>query len=229
MMWGRRGRPSGEDHSYSEKRLVEYLAKISVKYEVDSDKFFAPLVNAWKNKRAVCENLVIECREKMQDQGIFLLTSGGGWIAQFPLPEHVLKETNPLKELAQEMLLRAQSLAKSKAEWLQIEDLSVGRKHVKVKARVLEVSKPREVLTRFGSQVYISNALIADDTGTIELSLWNEQADGISVGNVIEVEDGTVAYFRGVKQLRIMGHGRINIIKDEDFPSMQQLRKTCVP
>jgi len=225
MIWSGRGRPSGKYHSYSEKRLVEYLARVSVKHKIDSDEFFACLVNAWKNKKSTCVNLEIECREKMQDRCIFLLISGDGWVAQFPVPEHLLREANPLKELANEMLLRAQSLAKSKAERLQIEDLSAGRKHVKVKARVLEISKPREVLTRFGSQAYVSNVIIGDNTETIELSLWNEQANAVSVDDVIEIEDGHVAYYRGKKQLRIGRHGEINIVKDEDFPSIQQLRK----
>jgi len=95
-----------------------------------------------------------------------------------------------------------------------------------VKARVLEISKPREVLTRFGSQAYVSNALIADNAESIELSLWNEQANAVSIGDVIEIENGHVAYFRGKKQLRIGRNGEINIVKDKDFPSIQQLRKT---
>jgi len=226
MIWSGRGRPSGKYHSYSEMRLVEYLARVSVKHKIDSDEFFACLVNAWKNKKSICENLTIECREKMQDRCIFLLISGDGWVAQFPVPEHILREANPLKEFANEMLLRAQSLAKNKGGRLQIEDLSAGTKHVEVKARVLELSKPREVLTRFGSQAYVSNALIADSTESIDLSLWNEQVDGVSIGDVIEIENGHVAYYRGKRQLRIGRSGEINIVKDEAFPSMQQLGKT---
>ena len=225
MIWAGRGRVPGKYHSYSEMRLIEYLARISVKHKIDSDEFFARMVDAWKNKESTCQNLTIKCREKMQDHCIFLLTSSDRWVAQFPVPEHILREANPLKEFANEMLLRAQSLAKSKAERLQIEDLSAGRKHVKVKARVLEISKPREVLTRFGSSAYVSNAIIGDNTETIELSLWNEQANALSVDDVIEIEDGHVAYFRGKKQLRIGRRGEINIVKDEDFPSLQQLRK----
>ena len=225
MISAGRGQVPSKYHSYPEMKLIEYLARISVKHKIDSDEFFTSLVDAWKNKKSICENLTIECREKMQDHCIFLLTRGDGWVAQFPVPEHILREANPLKEFANEMLLRAQSLAKSKAERLQIEDLSAGRKHVKVKARVLEISKPREVLTRFGSQAYVSNVIIGDNTETIELSLWNEQANAVSVDDVIEIEDGHVAYYRGKKQLRIGRRGEINIVKDEDFPSIQQLRK----
>jgi len=226
MIWAGRGRVPGKYHSYSEMRLVGYLARISVKHRIDSEEFFTSLVDAWKNKKSICENLAIECREKMQDQGVFLLTSGDGWVAQFPIPEHVLRQTNPLKELAQDMLFKEPALAKTDTEPLQIKNLRAKMKHVRVKARVLEISKPREVLTRFGSQAYVSNALIADNAESIELSLWNEQANAVSIGDVIEIENGHVAYFRGKRQLRIGRNGEINIVKDKDFPSIQQLRKT---
>jgi len=123
-------------------------------------------------------------------------------------------------------LFKEPALAKTDTEPLQIKNLRAKMKHVRVKARVLEISKPREVLTRFGSQAYVSNALIADNAESIELSLWNEQANAVSIGDVIEIENGHVAYFRGKRQLRIGRNGEINIVKDKDFPSIQQLRKT---
>jgi hypothetical protein len=98
-----------------------------------------------------------------EDQGVFLLTSGDGWVAQFPIPEHVLRQTNPLKELAKDILFKKPALAKTDTEPLQIKNLRARMKHVRAKARVLEISKLRKVLTRFGSQAYVSNALIADN------------------------------------------------------------------
>lgn len=223
--WTGRGRPSGEYHSYSEKRLVEYLARIAVKHKIDSDKFFDSLVEAWKDDRSTCKDLSIVCRSKSQDSAIFLLTCGDKVVAQCPITEQILRKTSPLKEFAQGMLFKEPALAKVNTEPLQIKNLKAKMKHIKVKARVLEISKPRVVETRFGSQAYVSNALIADGTETIELSLWNNLADAFSVGDVVEIENGHVAFFRGKKQLRIGRHGKINIIKDEDFPSTQRLRE----
>ncbi len=215
-----RGRRPGKHHSYSEERVIEYLARISVKHGIDSDEFFACLIDAWKNKKAKCEDLEIECREKTPDHCIFLLNRGDGWFAQFPLAEHFLMEANPLKEYVHKMLLRAQSLAKSKPARLKIEDLSAGRKHVTVKARVLKMSKPKLVSTRFGFQTYVSNAVIRDETGTIELSLWNNQVAAISEGDIVQIENGYVASFMGKRQLRIGRRGEINIVEDEEFASV---------
>ncbi len=221
-----RGRRPGKHHSYSEERGIEYLARISVKHGIDSDEFFACLIEAWKNQKAKCKDLEIECREKTPDHCIFLLTRSDGWVAQFPLAERVLMEANPLKEFENKMLLRAQRLAKSKPARLKIEGLSAGRKHVTVKARVLKMSKPKLVSTRFGTQAYVSNIIIGDNTETIELSLWNKQAKAISVGDVIQIDNGYVASFRGKRQLRIGRRGEIDVVKDSDFPSIEQLKKT---
>ena len=221
-----RGRPYGKRRSYAYKRGIEYLARIAVKHEIDPDEFFACLIDAWKNQKSKCEGLEIECREKTPDHCIFLLTKGDGWIAQFPLATHFLMEANPLKEFTNEMLLRVQRLAKSKPARLKIEDLSVGRKHVTVKARVLKISEPRAVVTRFGFGSRVSNAVIADETDTIELSLWNKQIDLVSLGDVIQINSGYVASFRGKRQLRIGRRGEIDIVKDSDFPSIEQLKTT---
>ena len=221
-----RGRPPGKRHSYAHMRGIEYLARIAVKHGIDSDEFFACLVDAWQNEKSECEGLMIECREKTQDRCIFLLTRSDKWVAQFPLATHILMEPNPLKAFTNKMLLRAQHLAKSKPARLKIKDLSAGRKHVTVKARVLKISKPKLVSTRFGFQTYVSNAVIADETGTIELSLWNKQVKAVSVGDIILIENVYVASFRGKRQLRIGRRGEIDIVKDSDFPSIEQLKTT---
>jgi hypothetical protein len=225
MAWFGRGRHPGEHHSYSDKRAIEYLAKIAVKNGIDSDELFGCLVDAWENEKSTCEGLMIECRERTQNHCIFLLTRSNGWIAQFPLAEHFLQGRNPMKEFADAMLLKAQSQAKSKPARLKIEDLTVGRKHVIVKARVLMIPEPTAVFTRFGNNALVSNALVADETDNIKLNLWNNQIKSISVGDIVEVENGQVASFRGEKQLRIGRHGEMNIIQDDDFASIQQLTK----
>jgi len=225
LTWPRRGRPPGKRHSYADRRGIEYLARIAVKHEIDPDEFFGFLVDAWENEKSECEGLKIECREKTKDSGVFLLTRGDDWFAQFPLAEHFLMKANPMKEFADAMLLRAQHLANSKPARLKIEDLSVGRKHVTVKARVLRIPEPTAVMTRFGDNAHVSNVLVADETGNIKLNLWNNQIKSISVGDVVEIEDGQVASFRGERQLRIGRHGKMTIVEDDAFASIQQLTK----
>jgi len=221
-----RGRPPGEHHTRIDISLLEYLVKISMKYGIDSGKFFEKLVNAWKHQESTCKSLRIKCRKRTQDCAIFLITSRYKVVAQFPIPERILKETDPLIEFTYVKLRRKPIVKEVKVRRLQIRDLRAGMRRINVKARVLEVPEPTLVFTRFGGCVNVTNALIADETGVIRLSLWNKQIKTISVGDVIKIENAQVATFKGVRQLRIGKNGKLSIIKDVDFPTTQEIKKT---
>jgi len=87
-------------------------------------------------------------------------------------------------------------------------------KRVNIKARVLEVSQPRLVVTRFGFCANVANVLVTDETGNIQLPLWNKQIDEISAGDLIQVENVNVIVFRGVRQLKVGRSGKVSVIKN---------------
>jgi len=209
-----RGRPPGKYNSYNDIRLLEYLARISVKHGIDSGKFFSSFLDAFEHEEATCGELSIECRVKKQDYAIFLITNSQKVIAQFSIPEHILSKTNPLKEFTYELSSIRNSDQEAKSNHYEIKDLRVGMKRVNIKARVLEVSQPRLVTTRFGFYANVANALITDETGTIQLPLWNKQINEISVDDLIRVENAKVIVFRGVRQLRVSRSGKVGIVKN---------------
>ena len=93
-----RGRPPGGLYSHDNVRLLEYLARISVKHGIDSGKFFSSFLDAFQHEEATCGKLSIECRVKTRDYAIFLITNTHKVVAQFSIPVHILAETDPLKE-----------------------------------------------------------------------------------------------------------------------------------
>jgi len=212
--WATRGRPPGRFHSYDDMRLLEYLARISVKHEIDSSKFFSSFLDAFQHVEATCGELSIECRAKTRDHAIFLITNSHKVVAQFPIPVHILAKTNPLKEFTYRPSFMRESAQEAKSKHCQIRDLRVGMKRINIKARVLEVSQPRVVATRFGLYANVTNFLVTDETGTIQLPLWNKQADGISVGDLIQVENANVIVFRGACQLKVSRSGKVNVVKN---------------
>lgn len=209
-----RGRPPGRFHSYDDIRLLEYLARISVKNEIDSGKFFSSFLDAFQHVEATCGELSIECRVKTRDHAIFLITHTHKVVAQFPIPAHILAKTNPLKEFTYRSSFMRNSVQETKSNHYQIKDLRVGMKRINIKARALEVPQPRVVATRFGFYANLTNVLVTDETGTIQLPLWNKQTDGISAGDLIQVENVNVVVFRGVRQLKIGRSGKVSIIKN---------------
>jgi len=212
-VWTTRGRPPGGFHSYHDIRLLEYLARLSVKYEIDSGKFFNSFLDAFEHEEATCGELWIECRVKTRDCAVFLITNSHKVVAQFPVPVHILAKTNPLKEFTYRLSsIRTAQAAKSNN--YQIKDLRVGMKRVNIKARVLEVSQPRLVATRFGFYANVINALVTDETGTIQLPLWNNQIDEISAGDLIQVENANVSVFRGIRQLKVGRSGKVSVVRN---------------
>jgi len=200
--------------------IGEYLAFLSIKYEVDPDKFFYALISAAEeNQKSTCGNLSIKCRGKLQDKTVLLITKGSKVVAQFPIPkEFLLERSNPIKNLRETNVLRRHLIKKNKRPHsLHIRDLRTGMKQVNLKAKILEIARPTLVFTRFGNYASVANALIADETGTIKLCLWNEQIKSISVGGTVHIENAHVSTFRGERQLRIGKNGILSSVEDMDF------------
>ncbi len=200
----------------SKESIGEYLAFLSLKYEVDPDRFFYALNSAWKNQDSTCGSLSIKCRSKLPHKSVLLITKGQKVCAQFSIPnEFLLERNNLIKNLRKAGTLCRHKIKKNKpANLLHIGDLRNGMKQVSLKAKVVEIAKPRLVFTRFGNYASVANALIADETGTIKLCLWNEQIGSISLGDTVQIDNVNVSMFRGERQLRIGKKGTLSIMEN---------------
>jgi replication factor A1 len=95
---------------------------------------------------------------------------------------------------------------------LKVNELRDGMKRVNVQARVTEKSDPREVVSRFKDQTYrVATATVADETGTVKLTLWNDQIDLVKVNDTVRIENGYVTSFRGEIQLNVGKYGTLTI------------------
>ncbi len=93
-----------------------------------------------------------------------------------------------------------------------IKDLQNGMKRVSVEAKVVEKGDPREVKSRFKDETYrIVDAVVADETGSIKLTLWNEQIDQVNVGDNIKIDNGYVTSFKNEIQLNVGKFGTLKV------------------
>jgi hypothetical protein len=194
----------------------EYLAFLSVKYEVDPDEFLYALHSAWEEQEATCRELSIQCRGKTQDEAIFLILKNSTVVAQFPISNgFLLEQNNPIKDFMKtDMICKHLNKKNEESQSLPIRDLRSGMNHVNLKAKVLEIPRPKLVLTRFGNYASVANALIADKTGAIKLCLWNAQITSISNGDTIQIQNARTYTFRGEKQLSIGRNGTLSNVED---------------
>jgi len=139
------------------------------------------------------------------------MTNNAGVLAQFRIPEDFLLERdNPLGKFLETDKIRRYLSMKGRA----IKDLRSGMKHVNLAAKILEIAEPRRVTTRYGNYAIVAKAVIEDETGTINLCLWNEQIGCVSVGNTVQIENARASLFRGERQLSIGTKGQLNNVAD---------------
>jgi replication factor A1 len=95
---------------------------------------------------------------------------------------------------------------------LNIKDLRNGMRRVTVEAKVVEKGEPRQVRSRYKDETYtVADAKIEDETGSIKLTLWNEQIDQVNVDNKIKIENGYVTSFKGEIQLNVGKFGTLTV------------------
>jgi replication factor A1 len=80
---------------------------------------------------------------------------------------------------------------------------------INVKVKIESISEPRNVNLRTGGQAKVADAQVSDDTGSIKLSLWDDQINMINEGEMIIIENGYTHAFRGENNLNIGKYGKI--------------------
>ena len=106
-----------------------------------------------------------------------------------------------------------QRIRRKEEEILKINELKDGMKRVEVEAKVVSKEPTREVLSRYKDVVHrVANASVSDGTGTIKLTLWNDQIEQVNVNDNIKVENGYITTFRGEMQLNVGRYGKLSVL-----------------
>ena len=95
---------------------------------------------------------------------------------------------------------------------MNIKELQPRQGNVELVAEIAEIGDVRE-FNKFGKAGRVATARLKDDTGEIELSLWNEQIDQFGKGDVIKVVNGYVKEYQGEMQLTTGMRGTIELVK----------------
>lgn len=108
----------------------------------------------------------------------------------------------------------------SKATYTKIEGLNPSSRGVNVVGKILEIGETRIVLFRSdGTEHRVADALIGDESGCIQLTLWDDVIDEVSVGDVIDIKNGYVNTFRGSMRLNIGRYGTFEK-SEEEIPNV---------
>lgn len=96
---------------------------------------------------------------------------------------------------------------------MKVKELRDGMRKVDVVGKILELSEPREVQSRYSGETYkVAEATMGDETGTIRLVLWNEQIEQVKANDTVKIENGYTKSFRGEVQLNVGRYGRLTVL-----------------
>jgi len=81
---------------------------------------------------------------------------------------------------------------------------------VNITIKVMSKTDTREVPSRFdGSILKVADALVGDNTGTILMTLWNDDIDKVNKDETISIKNGKTSLFRGSMRLKVGKYGNI--------------------
>ncbi len=94
---------------------------------------------------------------------------------------------------------------------MNIGELRVGQDKVEVEGEITDKTEIRE-FNKFGRVIRVATATLQDTSANIKVSLWNDDADRINVGDRIKISNGFVKEFQGEKQLTSGKFGKIEVL-----------------
>lgn len=94
---------------------------------------------------------------------------------------------------------------------MKLGELRAGQGKIDVEAEVTEKGEAR-TFQKFGKEGKVCNATLKDDSGTIKLTLWNDEVDAVNVGDKVKITNGYVSEFQGEKQLSAGRFGKLEVV-----------------
>ena len=101
---------------------------------------------------------------------------------------------------------------------MKIADLNQYSRQINVVVKVISKTDVREVVTKMDETRHkVCEALVADDTGAIYVSLWDNQIEEIQPDMFLAIRNSYMNAFRGSMRLNIGRYGSFEILEEAPF------------
>ena len=96
---------------------------------------------------------------------------------------------------------------------MKINELRDGTRKVDLAGTVTEKAPTREVRSKTTNETFkVADIVLSDETGQVNLVLWNEQINQVRVDDKIQISNGYVKSFRDVLQLSVGKYGTLTVL-----------------
>jgi replication factor A1 len=192
------------------------LIWISKKYNLDLHKFFKSFLDAWAHEKSSYKGISIQCRQKTETDGAFLITQDQKVITQLRITKATLEHLPnvDLEKIPWNETGLVRKIENLKLIDMKIKDVNSKVKWVNLKAKVVKKPLTSIVYSRFDQNpLGLSTSTISDETGSIKMPLWNNQINMVSIGDTIQIDKGRVKTFKGELQVSVGKAGNLKVIK----------------
>ncbi|MFB6208846.1 MAG: DUF2240 family protein [Candidatus Nanohaloarchaea archaeon] len=116
-------------------------------------------------------------------------------------------------------------LAETSSQDLKVDNIVPEMRKVNIKARIVDISDVNTFERDDGDEGKVQNIVLGDDTGTIRLTLWDEQTeiaekveegDAISISGAYSVEDN-----QGRAELRLGDSAQVKMAEEDEVPEVE--------
>ena len=106
----------------------------------------------------------------------------------------------------------------NEVDMVKIGNLTQYSRKVYTIAKVISMTEEREVTSRSDMSTHrVAEALVADDTGSVYLTLWDDILDQIEDDQILNVKDAYVNLFRGSMRLNLGRYGSYELLEEAPF------------
>ena len=206
-----RGRPRGHQ-SHSTMTVLSSIAHIAASRNLNPRLLLDAFGEAQTHNEFKYESLEVKCRGVHKELSTFMVTCNEKVLGQFSVGNEILQYPEFYKPYIP-VIPTPLHFQRDESPQKSIGELRALMRKINVNAKVMNIQPRRSVITKYGFCADVSNVLLADETGSIRLSLWNGQIDQVSVGDTVSIGGASVTRFSGELQLRIGRNGTMTVTK----------------
>ncbi len=104
---------------------------------------------------------------------------------------------------------------------MKIGDLNQYSRQINVVVKVISKTDVREVTTKMDeTQHKVCEALVADDTGAIYLTLWDEAVEKVEEDQILAISNAYMNTFRGSMRMNIGRYGTYEVLEEAPWPDV---------
>lgn len=103
----------------------------------------------------------------------------------------------------------------------KISELGSFSRRINTVVKVVSKTPPREVTSKEdGSAHKVAEALVADDTGSVYMTLWDDDVDEVEEDQVLRLNNAYMNTFKGSLRLNIGRYGSRETLEEDPFDEL---------